>query len=54
MSGDAWVVDGSYRRVHDLIWPRAETIVWLDYPFLTNLVRLARRTLRRLRTREEL
>ena len=28
-----WVVDGNYARSRDLIWPRATTIIWLDYRF---------------------
>lgn len=47
-----WVVAGNYHIVRDLIWPRAEAIVWLDYPFWTIFRQLTRRTLRRWRTRE--
>ena len=31
LSGEAWVVDGNYSRVRDIIWTRADTLVWLDY-----------------------
>jgi adenylate kinase family enzyme len=50
---DRWVMDGGYAKVRDLTWSRADTVVWLDYPMRTVLYRWARRTLRRLRSREE-
>jgi len=28
---EAWVVDGNYSRVRDVLWPRATRFVWLDY-----------------------
>src|SRR5512141_2294296 len=40
---DRWTVDGNYGKVRDIIWGRADTIVWLDYPFLIVLWRLTRR-----------
>jgi len=46
-AGDRWVVAGSYRRVRDLFWPRADLIVMLDYPFPVVFGRLLLRTLRR-------
>jgi hypothetical protein len=51
---DRWVVDGNYSTVHDVIWTKADTIVWFDLPFLLVLSRTIRRTLRRVVTREEL
>lgn len=54
LEGDAWVADGNYRSVRDLVWPRAETIVWLDYGLPLIMWRLTRRTLHRLRTGHEL
>ena len=53
-AGHAWVTDGSYSKVRDLVWGRADTLVWLDYPLALVLARLFRRTARRLFTREEL
>ena len=50
----AWVVAGNYRVVRDLIWKRAEAIIWLDYSFPTIFWRLTTRTIRRAVTREEL
>ena len=51
---DRWVVDGNYRRAAKLVWPRAELIVWLDYPLVVNLWRLLRRGVRRAWTQEPL
>ena len=52
-AGDRWVIDGGYSSQRDVIWSRAETIVWLDYPMRTVLYRWARRTLARIRSGEE-
>jgi adenylate kinase family enzyme len=52
--GPRWVVDGNYSRVRDIVWTRADTVVWLDYPLPIVLWRLLRRTVRRVVTREEL
>jgi adenylate kinase family enzyme len=49
-----WVVAGNYGRVRDLLWPRADTIVWLDYTFPLVLRRLTARTVRRAVSREVL
>jgi adenylate kinase family enzyme len=31
VTGD-WVLDGNYHSVHDIVWARADTLIWLDYP----------------------
>jgi len=54
LSGDSWVADGNYGAVRDIVWGRAETLVWLDYPLGLALLRLARRTTRRVWTGEVL
>src|SRR5919197_5572374 len=43
IAGDRWITDGNKRAVRDLVWPRADTIIWLDYPVYVSLWRLARR-----------
>lgn len=54
-ASDGWVLDGNYRGVmQGLTWPRAQAIVWLDYPFRTCAWRLLRRTVARSWRREEL
>ena len=52
--GDAWVVDGNYGIVRDLVWLKATAVVWLDYPLWLILWRLLRRTARRTLTKEVL
>lgn len=54
LAGDAWVVDGNYGKVREVIWSRAERIIWLDYSLPRILVRLLRRTAARVARRTEL
>lgn len=54
VAGERWVIDGNYSRVRLLIWGRADTIVFLDFPFLIVLWQLMRRTFSRSLRREEL
>lgn len=50
-----WVIDGMCEReVGNFIASRADLIVWLDLPLAAKLVRLLRRSWRRVRTREVL
>ena len=54
-TGDGrWVVDGNYSAIREIVWDRADTVVWFDLPYATVLARTIRRTLRRTLTREEL
>ncbi|WP_445154787.1 adenylate kinase [Arthrobacter sp. Hor0625] len=50
---DQWVLDSAYGVWRDLVVPRAELIVGLDYPRWLSLFRLLRRSLRRVIAREE-
>ncbi len=54
LSGDRWVADGNYSKVRDLVWGRADTVIWLDDSFPLVFARLVRRTLVRVQTGEEL
>jgi len=49
-----WVVDGNYSVVREVVWAKADTVVWFDLPYATVLARTIRRTVRRTATREEL
>jgi adenylate kinase family enzyme len=55
-AGDAWVVDGNYggRGARDIVWPKADTVVWLDLPLLVTLLRMWQRTTDRIRRKEAL
>ncbi len=44
---ECWALAGNYREVRDIIWPRTEAAIWLDYPLWTLLWQLTRRTLMR-------
>jgi adenylate kinase family enzyme len=50
----AWVVDGNYSTVRELVWDRADTVVWFDLPYALVMARTIRRTVRRTVTRQEL
>jgi adenylate kinase family enzyme len=54
IAGDAWVVDGNYSAVQDMVWARADSVVWIDISRAAVMRQLIRRSLRRLITREEL
>ena len=54
LTGQDWVVDGNYSVARDIIWARATTIVWLDYPIYVAFTRLFRRTMSRYINRTEL
>lgn len=45
--GERWVVDGNYSATRDVVWGRAEAVVWLDLPFTTVMRQIVVRTLRR-------
>jgi adenylate kinase family enzyme len=49
---DKWVIAGNYHIVRDLIWSKAEAVIWLDYPLLIVLGQLTRRSFKRWWTQE--
>jgi adenylate kinase family enzyme len=50
----AWIVDGNYSKVQDIVWARADTVLWLDPPRNRVMRQVIWRTLRRAATRAEL
>ena len=51
---DAWVIDGNYSAVRQIVWARADTVVWLDLPRWTVMRQVTWRTVRRAVTQQEL
>jgi adenylate kinase family enzyme len=49
-----WVVDGNYKNSRDIIWPRAQVLIWLDFSLLFTLWRLLKRTFSRVFYKTEL
>ena len=53
-AGERWVIDGNYSKIRDLVWARADTVVWLDLPRRTVMRRVIWRSVRRVALRTEL
>jgi adenylate kinase family enzyme len=51
---DAWVIDGNYSAVRQIVWARADTVVWLDLPRWTVMRQVTWRTVRRAVIQQEL
>ena len=52
-AGDRWIVAGSYRSFSkELLWPRLDTLIWLDPPRWLLLLRVLRRSWQRYRSGE--
>jgi adenylate kinase family enzyme len=54
-AGSRRIIDSlGYPEVRDLLWDRADTVIWLDYPRRVIMPRVLRRSFRRTVTREVL
>lgn len=53
-AGERWVVCGKYATVRPILFGRADTIVCIDHNRVRQTLRVARRTVKRLVTRQEL
>ena len=54
VSAPAWVADGNYSAVRDLVWQQADTVLCLDFPRPVVMYRLIARSLRRAYHQTEL
>jgi adenylate kinase family enzyme len=54
VKGECWVADGNFSRVRDVVWGRADTLIWLDYPLWLILWRLSKRSWQRVHQQEVL
>src|SRR5688500_4689646 len=41
-ASDGWIVVGNYGAVRDVLWPRATTVLWLNYGFALTFSRAVR------------
>jgi adenylate kinase family enzyme len=48
VAGETWVIDGNYSATRDLVWGRADTVIWLDLPLRVVMWRVVNRTVRRV------
>ncbi|MBW4498966.1 MAG: AAA family ATPase [Scytonema hyalinum WJT4-NPBG1] len=53
LASNTWVVDGNYSLVRDIVWGKADTVVWLDYPLWVVMKQLVWRTFHRVVTQQE-
>ncbi|MEV7196539.1 AAA family ATPase [Streptomyces sp. NPDC093510] len=48
-----WIVEGNFSKLADVVWHRADVLIWLDFPLPLILYRIVRRSLRQLAGRED-
>lgn len=48
-----WIVEGNFSKLADIVWHRADTLIWLDFPLPLILYRITRRSLHQLTGRED-
>lgn len=49
-----WVVAGNYTAIRDIVWDKADTIIWLDYSLTRTFNQLARRSVARILDKQEI
>lgn len=50
---DAWIVEGNFSKLADVVWHRADVLVWLDFPLPLIVYRIVRRSLYQLTGHED-
>ncbi|GAA2106015.1 hypothetical protein GCM10009801_82070 [Streptomyces albiaxialis] len=50
---DEWIVEGNFSKLADVVWHRADILVWLDFPLTLIMYRIIRRSLRQLTGHED-
>ncbi|WP_328535144.1 adenylate kinase [Streptomyces sp. NBC_00344] len=50
---DEWIVEGNFSQLADVVWHRADVLVWLDFPLALIVYRIVRRSLCQLTGRED-
>lgn len=51
---ESWVLAGNYGRTNHITWPKADCVVWLNYPFPVVFRQAIYRTLKRIWTQEDI
>jgi adenylate kinase family enzyme len=54
VAAEQWVLDGNYGKVRDIVWGRATTLIWLNYPLHVVFGRAMSRTVKRVLFQEQL
>lgn len=49
-----WIICGNYSKYRPLIWPKADTIIWLDLPLHLLFVRIVKRGILQMHTKTTL
>jgi adenylate kinase family enzyme len=53
VSHERWIISGNYQKTaKELIWPYADTLIWIDYGFWRTLYQLLGRTMARIKDRK--
>lgn len=48
VSTPTWIICGNYSKFRHLIWPKVDTIIWIDPPLFTLLRRVLTRSIKRM------